>query len=258
MVSLKYTPQDGPANRRWDGHFSPTVQRVRSEARKRLRQTAIVSIFLYRDSGAGREGYVVEINLGGYLPMEDLMGKSTYVALLRGINVGGRKIIKMDQLRASFEAMGLEDVKTYVQSGNAIFKATKKSEETLSREIQERILLDFGFSVSVIVVSPEEVNRTITGNPFLRKKGIDASKLHVTFLSQAPERSALKALEALPAKPDEFRHSGKAIYLYCPNGYGKTKLSNNTLERVLSVRATTRNWQTVNKLYEMSVEQTNI
>ncbi len=185
------------------------------------------------------------------------MTKSTYMALLRGINVGGRKIIKMDQLRESFEAMGLEDVKTYVQSGNAIFKAAKKSEETLSREIQDRILRDFGFSVSVIVVSSEEINRAIKGNPFVRKKGVDTSKLHVTFLSQAPERSAVKALEALPAKPDEFRHSGKTIYLHCPNGYGTTKLSNNTLERVLSVRATTRNWRTVNKLYEMSAEQTN-
>lgn len=185
------------------------------------------------------------------------MGKLTYIALVRGINVGGRKIIKMDQLRESFKAMGLEKVKTYVQSGNVIFKASGKSAEILSREIQERILRDFGFSVSVIVVSPEEMNRAIKGNPFLRKKGIDASKLHVTFLSQAPERSALKALEAVPAKPDEFRHSEKAIYLHCPNGYGKTKLSNNTLERVLSVRATTRNWRTVNKLYEMSMEQTS-
>jgi uncharacterized protein (DUF1697 family) len=185
------------------------------------------------------------------------MSKSTYIALIRGINVGGQKIIKMDQLRESFEASGLENVRTYVQSGNVIFKAPRKSAEILSREIQERILHDFGFSVSVIVVSPEEINRTIKGNPFLRKKGIDNSKLHVTFLSQAPERPALKALETLPAKPDEFRHSGKAIYLHCPNGYGTTKLSNNTLERVLSVRATTRNWRTVNKLHEMSVEQTN-
>jgi uncharacterized protein (DUF1697 family) len=186
-----------------------------------------------------------------------LMGKSTYIALLRGINVVGHKIIKMDQLRESFEAMGLEGVKTYVQSGNVIFKAPRKSAEILSREIQERILRDFGFSVPVIVVSPEEINRTIKGNPFPRKKGIDTSKLHVTFLSQAPERSALKALEALPAKPDEFHHSGKAIYLHCPNGYGRTKLSNNTLEKMLSVRATTRNWRTVNTVYEMSVEQTN-
>jgi uncharacterized protein (DUF1697 family) len=185
------------------------------------------------------------------------LGKSTYIALLRGINVGGQKIIKMDQLRESFEAIGLENVRTYVQSGNVMFKAPRKSVELWSREIQERIARDFGFSVSVIVLFPEEIDTAIKGNPFLRRKGIDSSKLHVTFLYQAPERSALKALDALPAKPDEFRHSGKVIYLYCPNGYGKTKVSNNTLERMLSVRATTRNWRTVNKLYEMSLQQTD-
>lgn len=151
-------------------------------------------------------------------------------------------------------ALGLENVKTYVQSGNVVFKAPKNFPETLSEQVQEKILRDFGFSVSVVVRSSEELGDTIKRNPFLSEKGIDASKLHVSFLSQTPEKSALQALEALPQKPDEFRARGKAIYLYCPNGYGRTKLSNNTLERALSVRATTRNWRTVNRLYEMSLE----
>jgi uncharacterized protein (DUF1697 family) len=77
----------------------------------------------------------------------------------------------------------------------------------------------------------------------------------VTFLAAAPARAALKALAAVPAGTDQFRHSGKEIFLYCPNGYGKTKLSNNVIERVLATRATTRNWNTVGKLYEMSLEQ---
>jgi uncharacterized protein (DUF1697 family) len=185
---------------------------------------------------------------------EASMGKLTYISLLRGINVSGQKIIKMDQLRKSFEALGFESVKTYVQSGNAIFKAPKQSPEVLSRKLQEKILRDVSFSVTVIVKSSEEIKHAIKNNPFLKEKGIDTSKLHVTFLSQAPEKAALKALEALTSKADQFRYSGKEIYLYCPNGYGGTKLSNNTLERALSVNATTRNWNTVNKLYEMSSE----
>src|SRR5712692_5402783 len=176
----------------------------------------------------------------------------TYIALLRGINVSGHKIIKMDELRKSFGALGLGDVQTYVQSGNVVFKAPKQSSEILSSQIREKIARDFGFSVPVIIRSSGEVRRAIENNPFLKQRGIDSSKLHVTFLSKAPEKDRLKALEALTAKPDQFRYSGAEVYLYCPDGYGRTKLSNNVLERVLAVNATTRNWNTVNKLYEMS------
>jgi uncharacterized protein (DUF1697 family) len=182
------------------------------------------------------------------------MRTQTYVSLLRGINVSGHKIIKMEQLRKSFEALGLGDVQTYVQSGNVVFKAPKQSSERLSSQIREKIARDFGFSVPVIIRSSEEVRRAIENNPFLKQRGIDSSKLHVTFLSKAPEKDRLKALEALPTKPDQFRCSGTEVYLYCPDGYGRTKLSNNALERVLGVTATTRNWNTVNKLYEMSLK----
>jgi uncharacterized protein (DUF1697 family) len=179
--------------------------------------------------------------------------KSTYVALLRGINVGGHKAVKMDKLRKTFEALGLKDVKTYVQSGNVVFSAQKQASENLSKKIEENVLREFAISVSVIVKTSEEVSEVIRNNPFLQERGIDLSKLHVTFLSQAPEKTALKTLDAIAKVPDQFRCSGKEIYLYCPNGYGKTRLSNNTLEKVLSVRATTRNWKTVNKLHEMTL-----
>jgi uncharacterized protein (DUF1697 family) len=179
--------------------------------------------------------------------------QSTYVALLRGINVGGHKIVKMDQLRNAFEALGFEDVTTYVQSGNVVFNASTKPSENLSKKIEEKVLREFDISVSVIVKTSEEVSEVIRNNPFLQEKGIDPSKLHVTFLSRAPEKAALKMLDPIAATPDQFRSSGKEIYLYCPNGYGVTRLSNNALERVLSVRATTRNWKTVNRLHEMTL-----
>jgi uncharacterized protein (DUF1697 family) len=177
--------------------------------------------------------------------------KATYVALLRGINVAGHKPVKMDPLRKAFEALGFEEVKTYVQSGNTVFNAPTQASENLSKKIEEKILDDFGISVPVTVKTSVEVAEVIKNNPFLQEKGIDSSKLHVTFLPHAPEKTALKKLDALAKPPDQFRCSGKEVYLYCPNGYGETKLSNNALERVLAVRATTRNWKTVNKLYEM-------
>ncbi len=146
----------------------------------------------------------------------------------------------MEQLRKSFEALGLGDVQTYVQSGNVVFKAPKQSSEILSNKIREKIARDFGFSVPVIIRSSEEVRRAIKNNSFLKQRGIDSSKLHITFLSKAPEKDRL--------------NSGTEVYLYCPDGYGRTKLSNNALERVLGVTATTRNWNTVNKLHEMSLK----
>lgn len=175
-----------------------------------------------------------------------------YIAMLRGINVSGQKIIKMEHLRASFETLGFRGVETYVQSGNVIFETAKNSSESLSRKIGERILRDFGFPVSIVLKTSKNLEKVIQGNPFARKKTIDPSKLHVTFLSEPPSRSALRRLQVLSAEPDQFRLAGQEIYLYCPDGYGRTKLSNSAFERILSVAATTRNWRTLNKLFEMA------
>lgn len=175
-----------------------------------------------------------------------------YIAMLRGINVSGQKIIKMENLRLSFEALGFHGVRTYVQSGNVIFESAKASSTGLSKSIGEQILHDFGFAVSVIFKTPKELKRVVGANPFLKKRAIDQSKLYVTFLSRPPATTALRNLGALKAEPDQFCITGREIYLYCPNGYGRTKLSNNVFERRLSVEATTRNWNTVNMLLEMS------
>jgi len=177
-----------------------------------------------------------------------------YISMLRGINVAGHKQVKMAALQAAFEALEFEQVRTYIQSGNVVFKAANSSPLNLSRKIEGKILDEFGFAVPVITRTSEEMGGAIRTNPFLKENGIDLSKLHVTFLSDIPAPAALKTLESLTVKPDQFRASGREIYLYCPNGYGNTKLSNNALEKVLSLSATTRNWNTVNKLYEMSLE----
>jgi uncharacterized protein (DUF1697 family) len=177
---------------------------------------------------------------------------STYIALLRGINVGGHKIIKMDQLRKAFEELGFENVATYVQSGNVVFKSQKKASADLSRKIEEMLLRRFSMSVPVIVRTAEEIGAVLTKNPFLKEPGTDVARLHVTFLSLTPQKAAIKGLDAIAAGPDRFHCHGQEIYLHCPNGFGGTKLSINAFEKVLAVGATTRNWNTLNKLYEMA------
>ena len=171
--------------------------------------------------------------------------------MLRGINVGGHKRIKMDQLRASFEALGFEQVKTYLQSGNVVFKTGKKSPAALSRKIEGQILKDFGFSVSVISRTAGEMSETITNNPFLKEREIDPEKLHVMFLSEAPAQAALKRLADLTTAPDRFHAPGKAIYFYLPNGVSESVLMKRPVDRILSVVTTTRNWKTVNSLHQI-------
>jgi uncharacterized protein (DUF1697 family) len=178
----------------------------------------------------------------------------TYIALLRGINLGGHKIVRMEQLRKAFADLGFEDVKTYIQSGNVVFKSSRQSCESLAKRIEEKVLRQFGFPVPVVVKTADEIGEVIKNNPLLKEKGIDVSKLHVTFLSCAPEKISFKTLDAIATAPDQFRCSSQAIYLHCPNGYHETKLGNNVLGKMLKVGTTTRNWKTVNQLYEMSLD----
>jgi uncharacterized protein (DUF1697 family) len=174
---------------------------------------------------------------------------SKYVALLRGINVSGQKIILMELLRKAFEKKGFKEVRTYLQSGNVIFDSPKP---VLARAIEKLVLDDFGFEVTVVVRSPAELGKVIRANPFIKKKGVDLSRLYVTFFAEAPAKSALKALAAFDAGRDEWHADGNEIFLHCPGGYGETKLSNNLFEKKLALKATTRNWKTVNQLWEMS------
>jgi uncharacterized protein (DUF1697 family) len=177
-----------------------------------------------------------------------------YVAMLRGINVGGHKQVKMDKLRSSLEALGLEQVKTYIQSGNVVFKSRKASPPALSKQIEDRILQDFGFSVSVISRTADEIENAIANNPFLKQLGINSEKLHVAFLSEPPATTALKKLAELTLAPDQSRCHSKEVYFYFPNGVSGSSLWKHPLDRVLSVEATMRNWKTVNTLHKMCMD----
>jgi uncharacterized protein (DUF1697 family) len=175
----------------------------------------------------------------------------SYVAILRGINVSGQKLIRMEDLKDLFDSFGFTDIVTYIQSGNVIFHTPSTSQETLVRKISEGILGKFGFDVPVIVRNTDELKEIIRKNPFPGEKNILADKLHVTFLSEVPEEERKQHLEKLSCGQDRFALAGKEVYLYCPGGYGNTKLSNTFFENKLKVTATTRNWNTVNKLLEL-------
>ena len=133
-------------------------------------------------------------------------------------------------------------------------KLRKTSPDDLSKTIAGKISKDFGFSIPVVLRTLDEMKRIVRDNPFLNENGVDHSKLHITFLSALPAKDAKHRLDALNALPDRFRFKDQEIYLYCPNGYGRTKLSNTALEKQMSIGATTRNWKTVSTLARISSE----
>jgi uncharacterized protein (DUF1697 family) len=175
-----------------------------------------------------------------------------YICLLRGINVSGQKIIKMEKLRETFATLGFEKISTYVQSGNVVFESKVAAGKKLAEKINSAIKKEFGFDVPVVVISAGELRKTIKANPFLKEKGIDVSKLHCTFLSDVPPKAMFKGLEKYVSGREKFKPGHQEIYIYCPNGYGTTKLNNTNIERVLKLSATTRNWNTVMKLDSLS------
>ncbi len=177
---------------------------------------------------------------------------ATYISILRGINVSGKNLIKMDALRKCYADMGLQEVNTYVQSGNVVFKAKKASPAKLALKISEQIENDFGLQVPVIVLTVELLQQIIDENPLPSNPLNNPAFMHVSFLAAVPGAFDQAAVEAKIQAGEQVRFSDKAIYLYCPDGYGKTKLTNNFLESKLKVTITTRNWKTVNELFQMA------
>ena len=174
---------------------------------------------------------------------------TTFISMLRGINVSGQKKVGMKVLKELYEAMGFGQVRTYIQSGNVVFEYPDTDRSTLVSKIERGIEGRFGFEVPVVIRTKDELRRLITNSPFVGKEG---TKVHVTFLSAEPVKLATEEINVAKDEAEEFCISGREIYLFCPNGYGATKLSNAFLERKLKVSATTRNWRTVNTLLSMA------
>jgi uncharacterized protein (DUF1697 family) len=171
------------------------------------------------------------------------------VALLRGINVGGKNLLPTKDLARMFAEAGCADVRTYIQSGNVVFKApagAPKVAEVVAANIEKR----FGFRIPVILRTSEQLVRTIRDNPFIGT-GVDKKWLHVYFLASVPSAGAIASLDPARSAPDVFQVRGQEIYLHLPNGMGRSKLTNAYFDSKLSTTCTARNWATVLKLSEM-------
>ncbi|GGB82766.1 DUF1697 domain-containing protein [Dyadobacter sediminis] len=173
------------------------------------------------------------------------MNKTTYIALLRGINVSGSNLIKMPVLQTLFEAAGCEAVKTYMQSGNVVFTHQTLTCQDLVGKIMNMIRNELEMNVPVLVMKRSELLEIRQNNPFLHGRNEEVSQLHVTFLSEKPDPEKWEKMDPGKYLPDELVLADQVIYLFCPSGYGKTKLHNNFFESKLKVTATTRNWKTI-------------
>ena len=172
-----------------------------------------------------------------------------YVALLRGVNVGGNTRLKIADLIQLCESLKLYNAETYLQSGNVAFDYNGQDLSSIGKRIEKKLKDQLGLQVSVFIRTPEDFARIVAGQPFKDK---DRTKLHVTFLYTAPHKGSTEVLKSVAIGGEEFSMSNTEVYLFLPNGMGTTKLSNNFIEKTLGVPATTRNWNTVNALLEMT------
>ena len=158
----------------------------------------------------------------------------------------------MADLRSLYESLGFGNVQSYVQSGNVVFDSNEQDVTKLKESIEAQIEAQIGFSVPVLILTAADFQRIIESHPF---KNEEAIRVLVTFLYMHPEQSKLLDLSHYEDKVDKFAIGEQEIFLFCPGGYGKTKLSNTFFERKLDVVATTRNWKSVNALYEMATKR---
>ncbi len=158
----------------------------------------------------------------------------------------------MPDLQALVEGLGFQHVITYLQSGNLVFEAEQGQPDLVARKIEAEITRVYGYTVHVLTRDRQAFERLIAGNPFTHGRSEDPASLYVTFLEALPENQAANPIKIPAGCADEFELSGGEIYLFCPGGYGNTKLSNAFFEKKLGLSATTRNWNTVNALVELA------
>ncbi|HEX2923153.1 MAG TPA: DUF1697 domain-containing protein [Chloroflexota bacterium] len=174
----------------------------------------------------------------------------TYIALLRGINVGGKNKLPMSELVQLFVEEGCSNVRSYIQSGNVVFSMDPTLVEPLSSRVTAAIAERYGYEVPILLRTTEQIGDVIRDNPFLQV-GAAEDTLHVLFLSDTPEARHVDELDTDRSKPDSFVVRGREVYLYLPNGAGRTKLTSDYFERRLSTASTGRNWRTVVTLFEL-------
>ncbi|MGA8073388.1 MAG: DUF1697 domain-containing protein [Candidatus Acidiferrales bacterium] len=174
------------------------------------------------------------------------------ISMLRAVNVAGHNVIKMDALRALYQSLKLRDAQSYVQSGNVVFRSDEGDLARLTKRIQNGIERTFGCRPEVILRTTAELRGVIARNPFAKRRGIEPNKLLVTFLAADPGPEARGQVQKIKCDPEELHIHGRELYIYFPNGMGRTKLTVSVLERALKISGTGRNWNSVVKLLEMA------
>ena len=175
---------------------------------------------------------------------------NNYISLLRGINVSGKKKIKMAELKEHYESLGFEEVQTYIQSGNVVFKSNESDFDNLAHSIHEKIKEVYDFEVPISIRKATDIEKIIKTNPFL-EKAEDTKMLYIGFMSAIPNAESVAKTKEITFKDDKFEVIGNTLFLYLPSGAGKTKFTNNFFEKKFKVSITTRNWRTTLKLGEM-------
>ncbi len=173
-----------------------------------------------------------------------------YVALLRGINVSGQKLIKMEELRRHLELPGFSNIVTYIQSGNVLFDTKEKKQDLIRKQIEDQLIVKLGYAVPVIVRSLKEIGEAIANNPFDTPVSGGKARLYVSFLSGLPDEELIKLIEAFSYEAEKIKVVNREAYLLTES-YGSTKFPNTFIEKKLGVQSTVRNWNTVNKLTEL-------
>jgi len=176
------------------------------------------------------------------------------ISMLRGVNLGSHNRIKMDELRALYKSLKLEDARTYVQSGNVIFRTREKNSPALAKKIQGAIERKFGFAPEVILRTAEEMKQALASNPFARRHDVEPLKVLVTFLAAEPDAEAQAKLLGLKGYSEELHFNGRELYIYFPNGVGKSKFPWSSIEKFLHTTGTARNLNSVTQILQIAVE----
>ena len=174
---------------------------------------------------------------------------NSYIALLRGINVGGHKKIFMADLKMLFEKLGFKNVQTYIQSGNVIFQADDANKTKMEGKIKDQLLDDYGYDVTVLVKTPSEIRLILNDCPFDKNKKENS---YFTLLHTSPKAESIELTNKISYPNEEFFITNNCIYFYSSVGYGNVKFNNNLIEKKLGVSSTSRNFRTLNKLLQMT------
>lgn len=180
---------------------------------------------------------------------------TTHLALLRGINVSGHSMIKMEALKTTLEAIGFQNVQTYIQSGNVFVDTEEENGAAVGFKIKQEIFKIFGHEVPVVVIKKEDLEACFKKNSFLKEKDIDTKKLYVAFISTTLQSTSMNDLKISQFKPDEASIYGNKIFIKYAVGAGKTRFDQKYIEKKLNVIATIRNWNTVTQLLKIYEER---